>query len=183
MSTKPTLQPKRQIDARKAVRHERARDITIYPDTITSKGVSAQVQDVSTFGLGFVQANPMVVGADFVLRLELEEGEPTPLLFRVAYCRPISATSFRIGAQLVRVINGNETIEINAHSGIEFAEAMFDVMAGDPLGRIGEPLTNIDLHPAPADELGWAVLVDEQEYAELMALQAAKVFHPFRVAA
>jgi len=177
------LQPKRQHDSRKAVRHNRHRDITIYTDQISDRGVPAELQDVSTFGLGFIQANPMIVGSEFVLRLELEEGEPTPLLFQVAYCRPITATSFRIGAQLLRVVNGNETIEINANSGLEFAEAMFDVMAGDPLGRIGEPLTSTDLLPTAADELGWGILVDEEEYAELMAMQARKTFFPFRVAA
>jgi hypothetical protein len=183
MAAATALQPNRNHDYRKALRHERARDIVIYPDAITDRGVAAHLQDVCTFGLGFVQSNPMLVGSEFVLRLELEDGEPQPLLFRVAFCRPITEKSFRIGAQLLRVINGNETIEINAHSGLEFAEAMFDVMAGDPLGRIGQPLTSFDLQPAPADELGWAILVDEQEYVELMSFQAEKVFRPFRIAA
>jgi hypothetical protein len=162
-------------DARRAVRKERVREIVIYPSTDATDGVPAQLADVSTFGLGFIQANPMVVGAQFVLRLELEEDNVMPLLFRVAHCRPLGADSFRIGAQLIRVINGNETVEINANTdeGIEFGEAFVDVMAGDDAYRM----------PPIDDTYGWAILVDSQEFAELVAISEESDAQRKRVAA
>jgi hypothetical protein len=153
-------------ESRRAVRNDRVRDIVIYPDARPeSEGFFAQLQDVSTFGLGFVQTKPMNVGHEFVLRLELEEGQTLPLLFRVAYSRPTNDGQFRMGAQLLRVINGNESIDINADEGIEFGEAMVDMMVGQPFGMIGRSQDLIE------EEMGWAILVDSQECAELLAIR------------
>jgi len=152
-------------ESRRAVRNPRVRDIVIYPDPRpSSDGYSAQLQDVSTFGLGFVQSKPMAVGTEFVLRLELEDDQTMPLLFRVAYCRTDGPGQFRVGAQLLRVINGNESIDINADQGVEFGEAMVDMMVGQPLGMIGR---SADIE---ADDLSWAILVDGEECAELLAI-------------
>ncbi|HEV7299150.1 MAG TPA: hypothetical protein VGN72_07275 [Tepidisphaeraceae bacterium] len=156
-------------ESRRAVRSPRVRDIVIYPDARPSTGgYSAQLQDVSTFGLGFVQSRPMTIGTEFVLRLELEDDQTMPLLFRVAYCRPEAANQFRIGAQLLRVINGNESIDINADQGVEFGEAMVDMMVGQPLGMIGRAAD------VEADDLSWAILVDSEECAELLAISERK---------
>jgi hypothetical protein len=154
-------------DSRRVPRKPRVREITIYDSPEAFAGEQARLADVSTFGLGFVQSNPMTVGQQFVLRLEMEEGVVMPLLFRVAYCRPISATAFRIGAALVRVINGDESIEINAATdeGIEFAEAFAEIVSGQSL------VSSYKMPVAPSDDdFSWAILVDSQEFAELVAL-------------
>jgi hypothetical protein len=152
-------------DSRRVPRKSRVREITIYDTPEALAGETALLADVSTFGLGFVQANPMTVGQQFVLRLELEEGQMMPLLFRVAYCRPIDANAFRIGAALVRVINGNESIEINATTdeGIEFAEAFEEIVSGQTL------VSSYKLPVTRDEEFSWAILVDSQEFAELVA--------------
>jgi hypothetical protein len=154
-------------DSRRAPRNSRVRDIVIYDDTETTHGQPARLADVSTFGLGFVQSTPMTLGQQFVLRLEMEEGRLMPLLFRVAYCRAMGPTAFRIGAALVRVINGNESFEINAETeeGIEFAEAFAEVISGETIAASYRmPM------PEDHDTRGWAILVDSEEFAELVAL-------------
>lgn len=153
-------------DSRRAPRNSRVRDITIYPDANAAVGEQARLADVSTFGLGFVQSKPAVVGDEFVLRLELEDDQVMPLLFRVIHCRPMSETSFRIGAQLLRVINGNEAFEINANQNIEFGEAMVDMMIGPSMMMSSYRMPTVQNE----DEMTWAILVDSDEFAELVAI-------------
>ena len=169
MST--TLEAAATADSRRAPRNSRVRDITIYPDNHAIYGEQARLADVSTFGLGFVQSKPAVVGAEFVLRLELEDDQVMPLLFRVIHCRPLGPTAFRIGAQLLRVIKGDEAFEINATENIEFGEAMVDMMVG--------PSMKMSSYRVPSaaneddTEMTWAILVDSDEYAELVAISEA----------
>ena len=168
MSTTTLAAVPATADSRRAPRNSRVRDIVIYPDNHTTVGETARLADVSTFGMGFVQSKPAMVGEEFVLRLELEDDQVMPLLFRVIHCRPLSATAFRIGAQLLRVIKGNEAFEINANQNIEFGEAMVDMMVGPSMMMSSYRMPTAAVEQD--EEMTWAILVDSEEYAEIVAL-------------
>lgn len=170
MSTTPDTSVPVKADSRRAPRNSRVRNITIYSDVNAAVGQTARLADVSTFGLGFVQSKPALFGEEFILRLELEDGVEMPLLFRVMHCQPLGTNAFRVGAQLTRVINGNEAIEINANQNIEFGEAMVDMMVGPSMMmssyRVPEEVAAVQ----DDEEMTWAILVDSEEYAELVAI-------------
>jgi hypothetical protein len=69
-----------------------------------SKPLIVHVHDLSAGGIGLVLSFRMEEGTEFVARLSRENHPVVPVLYRVIYCRRISAELSGIGARFERIL-------------------------------------------------------------------------------
>ena len=88
-------------DKRRETRIPHARMIDILPVVASGRWSfrAVELRDCSLSGLGFVAAEPMRIGEQFLAKLRLRR-RVTMLIYTVAHCRPIDGGGgFAVGAQ------------------------------------------------------------------------------------
>jgi hypothetical protein len=98
--------PAKQDEQHRAPRTARDVRLSITPilDGVAQPGYDAQVENLSSRGLGLLDANKLRTGAQFTITLPHENGQPVTLLCTVVHCRPAGKKLFRIGAEFTCVL-------------------------------------------------------------------------------
>lgn len=102
-----TPRPANQAEQRRAPRIARnvKLDITPIVDGVAQGAYTAQVENLSSRGLGILDANKLRTGSQFTLTLPHENGTVIPILCTVVHCRTVSKNLFRIGAEFTCLVS------------------------------------------------------------------------------
>jgi hypothetical protein len=89
---------------------ERRRELRIHPvcEGQIGDGVEVKSLDFSTLGLGLVVEAPIAVGEQFLVPLATRSGPTVPLLYSVIYCAEAGEGRYKVGAELVSLMDLDE---------------------------------------------------------------------------
>src|SRR5215216_4062854 len=102
-----TPRPANQDEQRRAPRIARDVRLSITPivDGHAQTSYDAQVENLSSRGLGIRDGNKLRNGAQFTISLPHENGSIVPILCTVIHCRTVQRNLYRIGAEFTCIVS------------------------------------------------------------------------------
>jgi hypothetical protein len=102
-----TPRPDNQHEQRRAPRIARDLKLTITPivDGLPQTSYTAQVENLSSRGLGILDASKLRSGSQFTISLPHENGGVVPILCTVVHCRAAGKSLYRIGAEFTCIVS------------------------------------------------------------------------------
>jgi hypothetical protein len=103
-------------ERRRAPRIQRSANATLLTCNggVVGQALTVRLRDLSARGMGFTYAKPLPVGTQFVVKVPLQNGQPTTLLYNVVRCHPAAdqagptaGPAFDIGAELLCVVRND----------------------------------------------------------------------------